>query len=71
MGFFDSFSTRNNIRGPLVTWQLIMGQLLRSGGYPTGFAHKYFLGTTIGPWLVTTVSNLHQRVQTLSTLLSL
>ena len=28
-----------------------MGQLLRSGGFPNGFPHKYDLNITIGPWL--------------------
>ena len=31
--------------------ELAMGQLLRSGGFPNGFPHKYDLDTTIGPWL--------------------
>ena len=31
--------------------RLAMGQLLRSGGFPNGFPHKYDLDTTIGPWL--------------------
>jgi len=29
----------------------LMGQLLRNGGFPNGFPHKYDLDTTIGPWL--------------------
>ena len=31
--------------------ELAMGQLLRSGGFPNGFPHKYDLDITIGPWL--------------------
>jgi len=31
--------------------EIASGQLLRSGGSPNGFTHKYVFGTTIGPWL--------------------